>query len=246
MTKASTRISLATDMDFKALAFIVLRAQEQDPYHKLLFDRSQPSNAQDELDYIELLVWSGIKSDNCRVWKAVIEKTSMLRKQQTAVGLSIINFVNRELVSPASNSTSSEVAAVYRHQPQSLNSRLLESTHTELERLQNTQMGEQKYVLWRHLYVLPEHQGEGIEGEIIQWGFEHFGLANHTVVVETTWPETFLRYGWKVVHVLNLDLGVWGGGKEAGANGYCVSVLVRNPGELGSESLAEKVDKKSS
>jgi hypothetical protein len=246
MTKVPTQISLATDTDFKALASIVLRAQEQDPYHKLLFDRSQPSSAQDELDHTELLVWSGIKSDNCRVWKAVTEETRMLRKKQTAVGLSIIDFVNREPAPPTSNSTSSEVAPVYRHQPQSLNSRLLESTHTELERLQNTQVGEQKYVLWRHLYVLPEHQGEGIEGEMIQWGFEHFGLANHTVVVETTRPETFLRYGWKVVHVLNLDLGVWGGGKEAGANGYCVSVLVRNPGKLGSESLAEKVDEKSS
>lgn len=245
MTKAPTQISLATDTDFKALASIVLRAHEQDSCHKLLFDRSQPSSAQDELDHTELLVWSGIKSDNCRVWKAVTEETRMLRKQQTDVGLSIINFVNKEL-SPTSNSTSNEVAPVYRHQPQSLNSRLLESTHTELERLQNTQVGEENYVLWRHLYVLPKHQGEGIEGEMIQWGFEHFGLANHTVVVETTRPEMFLRYGWKVVHVLNLDLGVWGGGKEAGANWYCVSVLVRNAGKLGSESLAEKVDEKSS
>ena len=161
----------------------------------------------------------------------------MLRKQQTAIGLSILDFVNGEPEPPTSNSTSGEVAHVYRHRPQSLNLSLLESTLIELERLQDTQVGEQKYFLWRHLYVLPEHQGEGIEAEMIQWGFEHFGLANHTVVVETTRPETFLRYGWKVVHVLNLDLGVWGGGKEAGANGYCVSVLLRNPGELGSESL---------
>ncbi len=246
MSKAPTQISLATDTDFKALASIILRAQEQDPYHKLLFDRSQPSNAQDELDHTELLVWSSIKSDNCRVWKAVTEETRMLRKQQTAIGLSIVDFVNKEPAPSTSNSTSSEVAPLYRHQPQSLNSKLLESTYTELERVENTQIGEQKYVLWRHLYVLPERQGEGIEGKMIQWGFEHFGLANHTVVVETTRPETFLPYGWKVVHVLNLDLGVWGGGKEAGANSYGVSVLVRNPGELGSESLVEKVDEKSS
>lgn len=133
MTKAPIQISLAIDTDFKALASIVLEAQKQDPSHTLLFDRSQLSSVQDEVDHTELLVWSSIKSDNCRVSKAVSEEKRILHKRQTIVGLSIINFIDRTPAPP----TFGEEAQVYRHQPQSLNSRLLESTHAELELLQN-------------------------------------------------------------------------------------------------------------
>jgi hypothetical protein len=214
-----TKILLATDTDFRPLASIVMNFQKQDPYYKLLFDRSLPNNAQDELDHTELNIWISIKSDNCRTWKAVIEKTSFFHKRQEPIGLSSIIFVQDAQQSLAW-STSSEEVSSYQHCPETLNSKLFDFTQRELSRLQKKCKSDQRYVYWNCFMVLPQHRGENIESEMILWGFKHFGLANHIVVVETTSSKVFLSYVWTLMDILNIDLRVWNSEVENIDNDY--------------------------
>ena len=231
----AVNISLATEADLKGLISVFIKAQDTDLLHRLKFKRGQTDNDETETGLAHLDLLDQIKDSKSRVFKAT------LKSDGRVVGFGSTQFQYGEIAEYLEPD----------YTPDDFNGALASICGRECVELHRKHLNGQKHVgqctpsrsssqdevddfsVWQTLYVLPAFQDQGIASELLTWGFDHFGLAQETIWVQTSISRRsiFLGFGWEDIDHVDVDLTRWAE-ENMGYGCYRLQMMIRRLKQL--------------
>lgn len=87
------------------------------------------------------------------------------------------------------------------------------------------------------LYVKPDHQRRGIGSLLLAELFQHHGLENELVFLQTLASSEgfYAKFGWSAAKSTDIDLSKWGG-ENRGYGLHKSPQMLRQPGPFGTAS----------